>query len=158
ALVHDAGSPTVVVARFLALLELYREGAVAFDQVTPLGELTIRWTGGDAEVTVEDDYDAEPADAPAPEGGERGARRRERRTTARPRRRRWTSWRSTWPTCRAARRRRSRRSSWWPTSRCRPCSSRRSSACPPRRWRRCCTGSRPSTAARTAAGRAASSC
>ncbi|NLE71094.1 MAG: segregation/condensation protein A [Actinomycetales bacterium] len=71
ALVHDAGSPTVVVARFLALLELYREGAVAFDQVTPLGELTIRWTGGDAEVTVEDDYDAEPADAPAPEGGER---------------------------------------------------------------------------------------
>lgn len=71
ALVHDAGSPTVVVARFLALLELYREGAVAFDQVAPLGELTIRWTGGDAEVTVEDDYDAEPADAPAPEGGER---------------------------------------------------------------------------------------
>ena len=33
------------VARFLALLELYREGAVAFDQVQPLGELTVRWTG-----------------------------------------------------------------------------------------------------------------
>ncbi len=57
ALVADAGSPTVVVARFLALLELYREGAVAFDQVAPLGELTIRWTGGSADVTVEDDYD-----------------------------------------------------------------------------------------------------
>jgi len=45
------------VARFLALLELYREGAVAFEQVTPLGELTIRWTAGDEDVTVEDDYD-----------------------------------------------------------------------------------------------------
>ena len=35
------------VARFLALLELFRENAVAFDQVSPLGELTVRWTGGD---------------------------------------------------------------------------------------------------------------
>ena len=35
------------VARFLALLELFREGAVAFEQLTPLGELTIRWTGSD---------------------------------------------------------------------------------------------------------------
>lgn len=64
-LVRDAASSTVLVARFLALLELYREGVVAFDQVTPLGELTIRWTGGDAEVTVTDDYDDVP-DAPAP--------------------------------------------------------------------------------------------
>ena len=67
-LVRDAGSSTVLVARFLALLELYREGVVAFDQVTPLGELTIRWTGGDAEVTVTDDYDDVP-DAPAPATG-----------------------------------------------------------------------------------------
>lgn len=65
ALVQDAGSPSVVVARFLALLELYREGAVAFDQVAPLGELTIRWTGGDGEVTVVDDYD-EPDQTPQP--------------------------------------------------------------------------------------------
>ena len=36
-----------VVARFLALLELYREGLVAFDQVDALDELTVRWTGGD---------------------------------------------------------------------------------------------------------------
>src|SRR5690606_12666389 len=36
-----------VVARFLALLELYREGLVGFDQVQPLGELTVRWVGGD---------------------------------------------------------------------------------------------------------------
>ena len=34
-----------VVARFLALLELYREGRVAFEQATPLGELTVRWVG-----------------------------------------------------------------------------------------------------------------
>jgi segregation and condensation protein A len=43
----DAGSVLVVVARFLALLELYREGAVAFDQVTPLGDLHIRWIAGE---------------------------------------------------------------------------------------------------------------
>lgn len=36
-----------VVARFLALLELYREGLVGFDQEQPLGELTVHWTGGD---------------------------------------------------------------------------------------------------------------
>lgn len=45
ALTEDAGESIVVVARFLALLELYREGAVAFDQVTPLGELHVRWLG-----------------------------------------------------------------------------------------------------------------
>ena len=57
-LVADAGSPHVVVARFLALLELFREGAVAFEQVTALGELTVRWTGADdGEVVVGDDYD-----------------------------------------------------------------------------------------------------
>jgi len=34
----------VVVARFLAVLELYRRAAVAFEQLEPLGELTVRWT------------------------------------------------------------------------------------------------------------------
>jgi segregation and condensation protein A len=34
-----------VVGRFLALLELYRSGAVAFDQSEPLGVLQISWTG-----------------------------------------------------------------------------------------------------------------
>lgn len=34
----------VVVARFIAILELYRAAAVAFEQLEPLGELTIRWT------------------------------------------------------------------------------------------------------------------
>ncbi|GAA3822377.1 segregation and condensation protein A [Cellulomonas soli] len=58
ALTADAGSTIVVVARFLALLELFREGAVGFDQVTPLGELTVRWTGAqEGEVEVSDDFD-----------------------------------------------------------------------------------------------------
>jgi segregation and condensation protein A len=63
-LTSDAGSTLVVVARFLALLELYREGAVAFDQVTPLGELHIRWTGAaEGDATFADDveeYDGVP--------------------------------------------------------------------------------------------------
>ncbi|MEO5831833.1 MAG: segregation/condensation protein A [Nakamurella sp.] len=36
-----------VVARFLGLLNLYRDAAVLFDQPEPLGELTVRWAGGD---------------------------------------------------------------------------------------------------------------
>ena len=41
-----------IVATFLALLELYREDAVAFDQVSPLGELYVTWTGGDRDVLL----------------------------------------------------------------------------------------------------------
>ena len=44
-LAADAPDTMTRVARFLALLELFREGVVAFDQMTPLGELSIRWTG-----------------------------------------------------------------------------------------------------------------
>jgi segregation and condensation protein A len=49
----------VVVARFLALLELFREGLVGFDQVAPLGELTVRWAGGDDDTAdaLRTDYD-----------------------------------------------------------------------------------------------------
>ncbi len=39
--VHEAG---VVVARFLSVLELYRHAALSFEQIEPLGELTLRWT------------------------------------------------------------------------------------------------------------------
>ena len=46
-LCQDCESTLEIVARFLALLEMYREGQVAFDQVTPLGELHVRWVGGD---------------------------------------------------------------------------------------------------------------
>lgn len=65
ALAADSPSTTHVVARFLALLELYREKAVAFEQLEPLGDLTIRWTGDDdddAVVNVGDEFD-EPAAA-----------------------------------------------------------------------------------------------
>jgi segregation and condensation protein A len=41
-----------IVASFLALLELYREEMVAFDQVAPLGDLYVRWTGADREVEL----------------------------------------------------------------------------------------------------------
>jgi segregation and condensation protein A len=41
-----------IVASFLALLELYREDAVAFEQVSPLGELYVTWTGGDREIPL----------------------------------------------------------------------------------------------------------
>ncbi|BBZ44342.1 segregation/condensation protein A [Mycobacterium parmense] len=44
-LVADCGTPMEVVGRFLALLELYRSRAVAFDQSEPLGVLQISWTG-----------------------------------------------------------------------------------------------------------------
>jgi segregation and condensation protein A len=58
ALTYDSSSMLTTVARFLALLELFRDGAVAFEQLTPLGELTIRWTGGDdAEWAISDEFD-----------------------------------------------------------------------------------------------------
>ncbi|WP_296665917.1 ScpA family protein [Demequina sp.] len=60
-LVHDAQHVNVVVARFLALLELFREAVVAFDQARSLGELTVRWTGGDAAVEVSAEFDEDDA-------------------------------------------------------------------------------------------------
>jgi len=57
-LISDASSTLVIVARFLALLDLYRQGALRFDQVVALGELQIRWTGsesGEVEITYEFD-------------------------------------------------------------------------------------------------------
>ncbi|WP_408051394.1 segregation and condensation protein A [Streptomyces sp. HO565] len=61
-LVDDTEDTLTVVARFLALLELYREKAVALDQETALGDLLVRWTGGDgdAEPVVTDEFDREP--------------------------------------------------------------------------------------------------
>ena len=44
-LTADCAGTLEVVARFLGLLELYREGLVAFEQVEALGELHVRWTG-----------------------------------------------------------------------------------------------------------------
>ncbi|MEU7075776.1 segregation/condensation protein A [Streptomyces narbonensis] len=59
-LIEDAGDTLTVVARFLALLELYREKAVGLDQETALGELTVTWAGGDGEARVTDEFDREP--------------------------------------------------------------------------------------------------
>ena len=73
---RDAPDTLTRVARFLALLELFREGAVAFDQVTPLGELTIRWTGseeGEVEITDEFDGAAPDEDTPLPDASEDSA-------------------------------------------------------------------------------------
>ena len=59
ALTGDSPNMVTTVARFLALLELFREGAIAFEQLTPLGELTIRWTGADdGELDISDEFDA----------------------------------------------------------------------------------------------------
>ena len=51
----------VIVARFLAILELYRRAAVTFEQAEPLGELLVQWTGeswsDDELATLGNDYD-----------------------------------------------------------------------------------------------------
>jgi len=60
-LVADADSTVVIVARFLALLELFHESAITFDQAESLGELTVRWTGSDdgvdGDFAVSDEFD-----------------------------------------------------------------------------------------------------
>lgn len=43
-LIAGADQKGVIVARFLAVLELYRGSAISFEQLEPLGELTVRWT------------------------------------------------------------------------------------------------------------------
>ncbi|GAB3760054.1 segregation and condensation protein A [Microlunatus parietis] len=73
ALTADATDRVVVVCRFLALLELFREAAVAFEQLTPLGELTVRWTGSaEGDLTISDEFDAPPKPA-ADEAADEGA-------------------------------------------------------------------------------------
>lgn len=63
-LVADTDDTLTVVARFLALLELYREKAVALEQEAALGELLVRWTGGEGDETplVTDEFDRPPAE------------------------------------------------------------------------------------------------
>ncbi|MFG3128161.1 segregation and condensation protein A [Streptomyces tendae] len=67
-LVRDTEDTLTVVARFLALLELYREKAVELDQETALGDLLVRWTGGDGRTqpVVTDEFDR-PPEAPKEE-------------------------------------------------------------------------------------------
>ena len=48
----------VVVARFLALLDLYRQGTLRFNQVIALGDLQISWTGAETgEIETTDEFD-----------------------------------------------------------------------------------------------------
>ncbi|MBT2378395.1 segregation/condensation protein A [Streptomyces sp. ISL-111] len=62
-LTEDAPDTLTVVARFLALLELYREKAVTLDQDEALGDLMVAWCGGaDAEPVVTDEFDQEIQD------------------------------------------------------------------------------------------------
>ncbi len=63
ALCGDSPDTLTTVARFLALLELFREGAVAFDQVTPLGELSVRWTGEEQDDFEIDEFEGAPEPA-----------------------------------------------------------------------------------------------
>jgi segregation and condensation protein A len=59
ALVGDCSMTMEVVARFLGLLELYRDGSVAFEQAAALGELHVRWIGSpddDADIEIDEDY------------------------------------------------------------------------------------------------------
>ena len=68
ALAGDSPDTLTRVARFLALLELFREGVVSFDQMTPLGELTVRWTGSeDGEVEITDEFDGTTAEDAVPQ-------------------------------------------------------------------------------------------
>ena len=64
----DSPDTLTTVARFLSLLELYREGAVAFEQVSPLGDLSVRWTGDDeTDIEISDEFDGAPPEDPAAE-------------------------------------------------------------------------------------------
>ncbi|GAA3240458.1 hypothetical protein GCM10010468_77160 [Actinocorallia longicatena] len=65
ALTSDCAGTYEIVARFLALLTLYREQAVSFDQIEPLGELHVAWTGTEeGDVRIADEFEGTP---PPPE-------------------------------------------------------------------------------------------
>jgi segregation and condensation protein A len=71
ALSGDSPDRVTTVARFLALLELFREGAVAFEQVSALGELTVRWTGSsEGELDISDEFDPPDSFIGAPTASE----------------------------------------------------------------------------------------
>jgi len=63
----DSPDTLTTVARFLSLLELYREGAIAFDQVSPLGDLSVRWTGDDDADFEIDEFEGAPPETAPPE-------------------------------------------------------------------------------------------
>ena len=51
----------VLIARFLGLLELYREGAVRFQQVVSFGELSVEWIAPEDRIlNISDEFDRAP--------------------------------------------------------------------------------------------------
>jgi segregation and condensation protein A len=76
ALVADCTSTLEVVARFLGLLELYRDGQVAFDQAIALAELRVRWVGGEADeiddVSAGSEWDDDRPGTDEDDGADRG--------------------------------------------------------------------------------------
>ncbi|WP_425303588.1 segregation and condensation protein A [Nocardia wallacei] len=57
----DCDVPIQIVARFLALLELYRGKTIEFDQPDPLGPLAVSWLGDEGDepretITIDEDY------------------------------------------------------------------------------------------------------
>lgn len=63
----DAENNLVVIARFLALLELFRDAVISFEQSDPLGELIVKWTAGLSSASLSySDFDGELAES-APE-------------------------------------------------------------------------------------------
>ncbi|WP_051478864.1 ScpA family protein [Arthrobacter sp. H5] len=74
-LTSDAGSMTVVVARFLALLEMFRDAVISLDQASPLGDLFVRWSAGDRDWSakaISEEYD-QPAVLADTTGGPDGS-------------------------------------------------------------------------------------
>ncbi|CAB4881926.1 unannotated protein [freshwater metagenome] len=70
-LIAEADSTLVVVARFLALLDLYRQGALRFEQVMALGELQISWVGSDeGEILASSEFDIPVGDEFSEDGSE----------------------------------------------------------------------------------------
>ncbi|MHA7156010.1 segregation and condensation protein A [Arthrobacter sp. TMN-50] len=67
-LTQDAGDMLTVVVRFLALLEMFRDAVISFDQSAPLGNLTIRWSVGVGDwspASISDEYDQPMLTPPA---------------------------------------------------------------------------------------------
>ena len=61
ALVQGAEEPMVVVARFLALLDLYRTGAIRFEQLAAFTDLQITWVGPESgEIAISNEFDLQP--------------------------------------------------------------------------------------------------
>lgn len=71
ALTSDCAGVHEIVARFLALLSLYREQAVSFEQIEPLGELHVGWTGSEeGEIRLGDEFNGTPPPADGPQAGD----------------------------------------------------------------------------------------